>query len=122
MNGIVTEVIVGIEPVIITVLSSLLMTALTWAILQFERMTKLKIEESRRNALHSAIMTGVRSAVTRLGDGVPTDVVAKEAVAYARASVPDAIAALKPGVEVLTQIALAKLEEALTAPAHPEGF
>jgi len=68
----------------------------------------IEIEARHREALHSALMTGVRHALARgLYD---QDGVAKAAVDYVRTSVPDALAALKPRQQLLIEMAAATLE------------
>ncbi|WP_444453153.1 hypothetical protein ACTTAI_19260 [Rhodobacter capsulatus] len=69
----------------------------------------LEIEAAHRDALHAALMSGVRSALMR---GIAGTEVTREAVNHARKSVPDAIAALKPKSGVLEAIAAAKLADA----------
>ena len=69
----------------------------------------LDIEAAHRNALHTALMSGVRMALDRgLRGAAATDA----AMAHARESVPDAIAALRPTRGVLQNLARAKLAEA----------
>lgn len=69
----------------------------------------IQIEATRRDALHSALLTGARLALERKLDG-------KAAInlilSYVHSSVPDAIEALKPPVRVLEDLAQAKLQEA----------
>lgn len=69
----------------------------------------IEVEARHREALHSAIMSGIRAALSKGGDG--PDIV-EAAIAHARASVPDAISALSPAPGVLASIAEAKLREA----------
>lgn len=72
----------------------------------------LQIEAAHRDALHTALMTGVRFA---LGRGLQGEAAMSAAMIHARQSVPDAIAALKPSSGVLETIASAKLADALGA-------
>lgn len=82
----------------------------------------IEIEAAHREALHLALMSGVRAALAR---GLNGPAAAASAVAYAGRSVPDALSALKPGEGVLASIAEAKLVEAApqgsaaSAPAAP---
>ncbi|MDD2870101.1 hypothetical protein [Neomegalonema sp.] len=69
----------------------------------------IEIEAAHRDALHSALMSGVRAAVAR---GLNGQAATAAAVAYAGRSVPDALTALNPGEGVLVSIAEAKLTEA----------
>jgi hypothetical protein len=65
-------------------------------------------EGKDREALHSALQTGVRAAETT---PLPQDEKVLYAVNYARKSVPEALANLAPSAEVLTKLAQSKLEE-----------
>lgn len=76
----------------------------------------IEIEASHREALHSALMSGVRAAVAR---GLSGPAATASAVAYAGRSVPDALGALKPAEGVLASIAEAKLTEVSVSPAPP---
>lgn len=68
----------------------------------------LDIEAAHRNALHTALMSGVRMALER---GLRGTAATDAAMAHARASVPDAISALRPSSGVLQNLARAKLAE-----------
>lgn len=80
-----------------------------WAADTARRKWGLEIEARHREALHSALMTGARVAIER---GLSGDKAATLAAAYAEASVPQAIAALRPSETVLTQLAKSKLAAA----------
>jgi hypothetical protein len=69
----------------------------------------IEIEARHREALHSAIMSGLQAA---LGRGLSGPDAIAAAITHTRASVPDALAALKPAADVLASIAEAKLKEA----------
>lgn len=101
-----------LEP-LLTAFGILLSAIITWVAVTIQRKTSLVIEAAHRDALHSAIMSGVSAAAARIGAGARPQDLVQEGIAYARASVPDAIRALRPGVEVLTDLALAKAEERL---------
>lgn len=70
----------------------------------------IEIEAVHREALHAALMSGIRAALSRGETG--QDAVSS-ALAHAASSVPDAISALKPESGVLASIAEAKLREVL---------
>ncbi len=70
----------------------------------------IEIEARHREALHSAIMSGIQAALMR---GVKGEAAVTAALQHARASVPDALRALRPDEAVLTAIAKAKLQQAL---------
>lgn len=69
----------------------------------------LDIEAAHRDALHTALMSGVRMALER---GLRGQTATDAAMAHARESVPDAIRALKPSEVVLQNLARAKMAEA----------
>lgn len=73
----------------------------------------IEIQAKHRDALHSALMTGVNAA---LGKGITGNAAVSAAIDYARQSVPDAIKNLKPTANVLSQLAKAKLEEVTKLP------
>ena len=68
----------------------------------------IEIEARHREALHSALMSGIRAALSR---GATGQEAIRAAILHAGSSVPDAISALKPESGVLASIAEAKLRE-----------
>lgn len=70
----------------------------------------LDIEARHREALHSALMSGIRAA---LAGGLSGEAAVKAAVQHATRSVPDALGTLNPTAEVLKSIAVSKLREAM---------
>ena len=87
----------------------ILAAVLTWAAAKAKAKFGIDIEARHRDALHSAIMTGVRLA---LANGMSKEAVVTAALDHARLSVPDAINALGAGKTVLINIAEAKMQEA----------
>ena len=79
-----------------------------------EATTGIRIEQNARDALHSAIRSGVEAALAE-GPEAGFDQVKTLALYHARTSVPDAIATLVPGDGVLDRIALRYYREALEA-------
>ncbi|MCA0920213.1 hypothetical protein [Pseudooceanicola nanhaiensis] len=81
---------------------------LTWVINGAAAYIKVKagveIDAVHRDALHSALMTGAKAALGK-GTGGGLDALKAEAIAYARESVPEAIAWLVPGDGVLDRLA-----------------
>lgn len=87
----------GLVPYIVAGLGSLVTVAAGWAALQFQRLTGIKIDDSAREALHSAAMTGVNLAISKLGSAagnitidVKSQIIA-QALQWVQSSVPDAI-------------------------------
>jgi hypothetical protein len=97
--------------------------------LMFKRRTGLQIEGYHRDALHLALETGARLAISKAairgrGDGdvlwidddEPTiDDLKAQVVAYAQRSVPDAINFLKAEFDQLLDMASAKLDEKMSS-------
>jgi hypothetical protein len=84
---------------------------------QVKARTGSELDARAREALHSALTTGAMLALARYGraSGIHQDAMIKEAVSYAKASVPDAIARLAPMGSVLADLATAKIEAAAHA-------
>lgn len=101
-------VIAAIAPQILTAIGALLTVLIGWAADTARRRWGIQIEQAHREALHSAIMTGVKLALQR---GMSGPQAAELAVGYARASVPDAIAALGARDDVLANLARAKIRD-----------
>lgn len=103
------EIATALTPLILQGAAALLTILLAWATLTLKRKLGLDIEARHREALHSAIMSGVQAAL----DGTPPAKIIEDAVVYARRSVPDAIAALSAPDSVLRKLAEAKMMEAM---------
>lgn len=73
----------------------------------------IEIEARHREALHSALMSGIRAA---LGRGFTGQEAIDMALKYTLDSVPDALVALNPNANVLADLAAAKLREATEKP------
>lgn len=79
-------------------------------------LTRINIEAKNREALHSAVMTGVTSALNFVGqkaDGITIDVrnrIIADAIKYVQSSVPDALQALNVTPEKLVELASSKIE------------
>lgn len=91
--------------------------------MRIKAVTHVEIEAYHREALHKALETGIKIAVSRLTLGGETvddhiDDLKAQGVAYARRSVPDAIAYLSASFEALLDIAEAKIGDA--APHYVE--
>jgi len=104
----------ALTPVILEVTATVATVAITAASGYAMRKWGIEIQEKHRNALHSALMSGIEAA---LGRGYTGNAAVAEAIEYARRSVPDALGNLKPAADVLTDLAKAKLEQATKIPA-----
>lgn len=96
-------------PSVVELTASILMLVLTWASFKARQLFGLNIEARHREALHSAVMSGVRAALE--GNLTGADA-AQMAVDYARSSVPDAIKYLGAQDGVLMRLAEAKMQNA----------
>lgn len=99
----------AVIPQLLEIFALILAAVLTWAAAKAKAKFGIDIEARHRDALHSAIMTGVRLA---LANGMSKEAVVTAALDHARLSVPDAINALGAGKTVLINIAEAKMQEA----------
>lgn len=110
MNFVISAFAAAVLPSLVEIASLALMA---WLV-RFSAFAKerwgVEIEAKHREALHSAILSGILAAVSR---GLSGEQAVQAAVAHAAESVPDAIAALNPTTQVLVNIATAKLKEAL---------
>lgn len=110
------------EPLLLEAISLLVGAFLAYVANLIRQRTGLEIEARHREALHSAIMTGVATAL-RDGPGAGRDAIIDQAITYARQSVPDAIKRLRPTAGVLERIADRYAGDALAlgGGAQPRG-
>lgn len=102
----------ALEPYILEILGIIITAAIAFIAAQVKRWTGIEIEAKHRDALHSAVMSGVESALQK-GVGPASDQLVEEAIAYAKASVPDAIAKLAPDNFILRRLAERYVRKAL---------
>lgn len=102
------ELLIALTPHLLEMIAAVATFILGWLANWTRARWSIEIEARHREALHSALMTGVRHALAR---GLrEQDAVAKATVDYVRVSVPDALAALRPRQQLLIEMAEAKLE------------
>jgi len=112
-----------ILPTIGAITSTVIAIALPWIANILRQRYNLQVEQKDMEALQSAVNTGVNAALARvltqatqrnpeLGNQLKKAVV-EEAISHVQQSVPDAMRRLKPPEEVLANIALAKLAQAI---------
>ena len=104
------DILQQLQPALISGLSLLLTVLIGGAAQVAKQRFGLEIEARHREALHSALMSGARAAIAD-GPGAGKDVLVEQAVTYARESVPDAIARLRPSEAVLRRLVKGKLKE-----------
>ena len=111
---ILTDLIASAElqDALITIIGLVLTILIRRGAAMLEVATGIRIEESARTALHSAIQSGVVVAIEK-GPEAGFDEIRRQAIDYARRSVPDAIAALVPGDGVLDDLALRYYREVM---------
>lgn len=109
-----------VQPIIVEALLALILGAITWLGRKLPAQMKVNIEAHHRDALHSALNTGVgyaldaAEAAIRLNPAVATaDATIGRVLEYTERSVPDAIKRLGPSRQHLEEMARAKLTEAL---------
>lgn len=102
------EVFEAISPALFDMAMALVFLALTFVSSRIYRATGVLIEEKHLRTLQSAIRTGTLAAMER---GLTREVLTETVTAYVRASVPDAIAALKPSDGVLSTLIAARVAE-----------
>ena len=112
-----------ISPYIFMLVSAAVVGLLTWLTNIIKQWTGIQIEARHREALHSAMMTGVAAALARgriKASEVTVDVksqIVKEAVGWAYRSVPYALNALGASPEALAELAISKITLLAEAPA-----
>ena len=72
----------------------------------------VQIEARHREALHSALLTGVKAALDQ-GPSAGRDAIVRQAIDYARTSVPQAIKKLGPDNFILRKLAVRYADQAL---------
>lgn len=103
---------------ILTIITPVLITLAGWIAVRVEmrvkRMKHVELESYHREALHLALETGVKLAISKvLRDGQAVDAhvadIKSQGVAWARRSVPDAIAYLGAQFDQLLDLAESKI-------------
>lgn len=104
------DILAATMPALITLFGTALTIILNRAASAARERWGIEVEARHREALHSAIMSGVQAALLK---GVARSEAVEAAVTYAKKSVPDAIRNLSPSPDVLKSIAEAKLRAVL---------
>lgn len=105
-----------IQPHLLEIFGLFITAIISLAAAQFRVWTGVQIDEKHLRALHSAILTGAEDAI---GGGFEPEMAVQKAIAYAHASVPDAIHALNPSGGVLNTLATRYAQQALRRFAVP---
>jgi hypothetical protein len=98
----------------LAILVSMILTALVgWGLKVFQQYTGIKIEEKDMLVLRAAMETGAQVALQRLG-AQPSKAQAQAIILeHVGKSAPDALKRLKPGPEVLANLAVAAIERVI---------
>lgn len=118
MNALLDQVFAQFLPLILQGISAILGVLLIQGAGIAKQRWGIEIEATHRDALHSALMSGIRAALER-GDDRTAAITS--AISHATQSVPDAISALNPSTGVLQSIAEAKLREVAAQAASLAG-
>ena len=110
MNTLLSEAFTLFLPNVLQIISAILGALLIQGAGIAKTRWGIQIEATHREALHSALMSGIRAALAR---GEDQQAAITSAIKHATESVPDAMFALKPTSTVLASIAEAKFREAL---------
>ena len=102
--GVLNSILEMYQSQILEIIGSVFMLALLWLSNLARIWLGVQIEARHREALHSALMTGAAAAITD-GPAAGRDVVVRQVIDYARASVPSAIKKLGPDNFVLRKLA-----------------
>ena len=98
---------------VLPVLLQLLAVLVSFALVRLSdiahRRWGIEIEARHREALQSALMSGISAALSR---GLRGDAAVEAALAYTRRSVPDALKKLQPDDTLLRDLVAAKLHQA----------
>lgn len=110
MTVFLAQLTAALLPLVLTAIAAFLARVITDAASVAKARWGIEIEARHREALHSALMSGVEAA---LGRGLHGSAAISAAVEHARDSVPEALARLQPDAGLLANIAGAKLREAI---------
>lgn len=108
MMNLLSEIYAAVVPLLLSLLAAWLAKVMAGAADEAKRRWGIEIEARHREALHSALMSGIRAALNR---GLTGPAAIDSAVKYATQSVPDALARLNPDARVLARLAASKLRE-----------
>ena len=103
------HLLTALAPHLLELIAAVATLVIGWLAAKARARWDIEIEARHREALHSALMTGVRYALAR-GLQAREDVT-EATVDYVRTSVPDALTGLKPDPQQLIRMSEATLEK-----------
>lgn len=95
-------ILAAAAPYLMEAIAAVATACIAWAAAQARARWGLEIEARHREALHSAVMSGVRLALQR--GGTNSTGIVEDAVGYVRRSVPDAVRSLKADEALLRDL------------------
>lgn len=110
MNILLNELFPAVLPVLLQTLSTLLTALLIWVANVARVRWGIEIEARHREALHTAIMSGIRAALSR---GLTGQALVTATLSHVANSTPEALSKLKPKDGVLEEIIEGKLREVI---------
>jgi hypothetical protein len=118
MSELLAQLYAFLVPLALTAIAAILTQIISGAARVAKDRWGIEIEARHREALHSALMSGIQAA---LGRGLRGQAAIDAAVSYAQRSVPDAMARLRPDTGLLANLAGAKLVDVLKHRTGLEG-
>lgn len=106
MQNLLAELSAAVLPALVALFGTIATIIINRASNVAQERWGIEIEARHREALHSALISGIRAALSR---GLSGDAAVKAAINHASNSVPDAITALNPASSVLKSISEAYL-------------
>lgn len=106
------QLMTDLLPSLIGALSILIGAAITWGARVFSVKTGLEIEQKHRDALHSAVMSGVNAALTD-GPRAAREEIVDRVIGYVEGAVPDALEKLGPSNFILRKLVEGKINDAM---------
>jgi hypothetical protein len=110
------EFFATVTPALVNFMAVAVPALLLWATTILRNWTAKEREARDRQALHSALKTGMESAEQKYGARADTKTKVEYAIDYANKSTPDAVANLAPSKEVMIKLAQSKAQEITPCP------
>lgn len=112
-----------VEPYLVSGLGALVTALIAWAAALVQQWVGIKLDQSHRDALHSAAMTGVTMALSRIGVAANSltidtkSAVVAQSIAWMEKSVPGALKHFGLTPDKLADIVESKIGALISAPA-----
>lgn len=109
MDTFLAEIYAALVPALLALFGTLLTITLNRAARAAKERWGIEVETGHREALHSAVMSGLMAALAR---GLTPEAAIDAAIGHVETSVPDALRKLSPAPGVLRSIVEGKLQSA----------